>query len=163
MKLLSVIRNLMEGLEILFVAFAVIVLLVYPSLSTKVEISYGADIEKIQVAGSELALDATDDLPKINEGGLWKHVYELPVVDEANLSEMEKTMTEVFTEEVTEMASTANRTKVTMALDENGFLVVYDPGGYLDIQGDLPVFIVPLGDETGYIFGFSPAVAQTAE
>ena len=157
MKLLSVIRNLMEGLEILFVAFAVIVLLVYPSLSTKVEISYGADIEKIQVAGSELALDATDDLPKINEGGLWKHVYELPVVDEANLSEMEKTMTEVFTEEVTEMA------KVTMALDENGFLVVYDPSGYLDIQGDLPVFIVPLGDETGYIFGFSPATTQVAE
>ncbi|MDO4987187.1 MAG: hypothetical protein Q4E46_02640 [Candidatus Saccharibacteria bacterium] len=162
MKLLSVMRNLMEGLEILFVAFAVIVLLVYPSLSTKVEISYGADIEKIQVAGSELALDATDDLPKINEGGLW-NVYELPVVDEANLSEMEKTMTEVFTEEVAEIASTADMTKVTMAVDENGFLVAYDPNGYLDIQGDLPVFRVSLGDETGYIFGFSPAVAQTAE
>ena len=156
-------RGLMEGLELLSVAFVIIVFLIYPSLSSKVEVSYGTDVEKIQVTGSDLALNASEDLQANDESGFLKRVYELPTVDEADLSELDKTMTEVFTEEITAIANTADRTKVTMAVDENGFLIVYDPNGYLDIQGDLPVFMVPLGNETGYVFGFSPAAVQAAE
>jgi len=110
----------MEGLEILSVAFVIIVFLIYPSLSSKVEVSYGTDVEKIQVTGSDLALNASEDLQANDESGFLKRVYELPTVDEADLSELDKTMTEVFTEEITAIANTADRTKVTMAVDENG-------------------------------------------
>ena len=159
-KLANFTLRLFEALEITFVALAFLALMFYPMLSSKVEISYGNSGEKIQITGSDLALRTLKGLHETAESSFIKRTYEFQTVEDKPLSEMDGGMTEVFATEVAEVASSADKTKVTVTVDENGYLLAYDPNGYLDIQNDLPVFTVPVGDESGYVFGFTPVDAS---
>lgn len=154
-KVNQTLHGFIESIEMLFVAVAIIAFMLYPSLKTNVEVSYGLSGEKIQITGSDLALNVQKGLRATNESTFFKRIYELPTVESSDLSEMDATMTETFESELAEVATHADNEKVTATVDEDGFLIVYDPKDNLEIQDDVPVFVVPLGEDSGYVFGFS--------
>ncbi len=164
-KAVQIMRYLINVLETLILAAIILFIILYPSVKSSVEIGYSVNAEQIQVTGSDLVLSVEEDegLHEDQESSFLKRTYEFPLVASSDLSKMDETMSEIFTNELSELASAADSEHVVVAVDQNGFLIVYDPGEYLDIQDDLPVFKVSIGSGTGYVFGFAPATTAVAE
>lgn len=151
--------KLAEVVEIILVIAVIFGLLIYPGLCSNVYISYDADTSKIQLSGSKLALSMRSDLQPTSESTIFNRVYECSFVEDSDISKLSDDAVEVFTAELNELATQADRERTVATIDENGFLLVYDPYENLEIEGDIPVFVVPIGEQDGYIFGFAPATA----
>lgn len=158
LRAFGALRTLAEMVEIVLGVFALICLLFYPSLKTNAKIDLSSSGDKLILSGSELALGPVRGVRAQTTSTAFQQVYEVPFVESADLTIVDEDLTSTFTAEVMELVEITDREHVSAALDENGFLVVYDSAETLTINGDLPVFVVPVNEgSSGYVFGFAPA------
>ena len=152
----GILRSLAEALEIVVIFVGVIAVCVYTTTTSHVRIALGGTGDCFVLSGSSQVLSPVTGVRASESSTMFQQVYEVPLPETDSLSISSEDLASTFTEEVSDLAQLTSRDHVSATVDRDGFLVVYDPAEKLDIVDDIPVFVVPLGDSSGYVFGFTP-------